>query len=150
MSSESTELSSLNVRELVRWLGPQGAKAGLLQSKLVTVELLTALATSMGLSLAKSATRQQLADEIVRVANKRIDKPVEELYQMSEDDLKTYFQRVEPTSEELLDLLRGLDLKPRKEGHRGLIEIAARELSETGRFLRISSSSGTPDGNGKR
>ena len=140
MSIESKESPSLDARELVRLLGPQGAKAGLLQSKLVTVEVLTGLARSMGLSPTKSAYRQQLVDEIVKLANKRIDKPIDELYLMGQDQLVAYFERVEPTSEELLDLLRCLELNPRKEGHRGLVELAAREVSETGRFLRISTS----------
>jgi hypothetical protein len=138
MSTELTESTPIDARQLVRWLGPQGAKAGLVQSKLVTVDVLTALAKSMGITPQRSASRQQLAEEIVKLASKRIDKPIDDLYGMSKEELITYFARIEPTSEELLDLLRCLDLKPRKEGHRGLVELAARELSETGRFMRIS------------
>ncbi|MBY0506478.1 MAG: hypothetical protein K2X03_21345 [Bryobacteraceae bacterium] len=140
MSSELITKNPIDPRVLVRWLGPQGAKAGLTQSKAVTVEILTELASSMGITLAKSASRQQLAEEIVKVAGRRIDKSIDELYAMSEKDLLEYFGRVEPTSEEILDVLRSLDLTPRKAGHQGLVEIAARELSETGRFKRISSS----------
>jgi hypothetical protein len=143
MHSERIEITPINVRELVRWLGPQGAKAGLVQSKLLTVDVLALLAKSMGLSPSKSASRQQLAEEIVKLANRRIEKSLDELFSLSKEELLEYFLRVEPTSEELLDLLRSLDLNPKKEAHRGLMELAARELSETGRFKRIASSGGT-------
>src|SRR5579863_3161322 len=113
MPVESKEPAAIDVRQLVRSLGLQGAKAGLLQSKVATTEVLTGLAKSMGLSPTKSASRQQIVDDIVRFANRRIDKPVDELYLMSRDELIGYFERVEPTSEELLDLLRCLDLNPR-------------------------------------
>ena len=141
MSLEPKDLPSIDVRQLVRWLGAPGAKAGLLQSKLFSVEELVGLARSLGIGLSKSASRPQLVDEIVKLASRRIDKPIEELYGMDRDELVKYFEGVEATSEELLDLIRSLDLKPRKEGHRSLLELAARELSETGRFLRISASS---------
>jgi hypothetical protein len=39
---------------------------------------------------------------------------------------------------ELLDLLKNLDMDPRREGRRNLVEFVARELSETGRFIRIA------------
>ncbi|MDP2899288.1 MAG: hypothetical protein Q8Q12_22355 [bacterium] len=138
MSIESKDTPTIDPRELVRWLGPQGAKAGLLQSKLVTVEVLMGLAKSMGIAPTKSASRQHLVDDIVKLASQRIDKTIDELYLMSKEELIAYFERLEPSSEELLDLLRSLELTPRKEGHRGLVDLAARELSETGRFLRIS------------
>ncbi len=138
--AENTETPPLEVRTLVRWLGSHGAKAGLLQSKTLTVDSLQHLAKTLGASPNKSSSRQQLVEEIIRIASRRIDKTIDELYGMEMGELIAYFERVEPTSEELLDVLRTLELTPRKEGHRGLIELAARELSETGRFLRISGS----------
>jgi hypothetical protein len=145
MSVENKETTQIDPRLLVQWLGTIGAKAALMQSKHCTIEVLLTLAKSLGLTPAKATARPRLVDEIVKAASKRIDIPIEELYQMSIEDLLTYFQRIEPTSEELLDLLRTLELNPKKEGHKSLMELAARELSETGRFLRIASSSGRGD-----
>jgi hypothetical protein len=116
-----------------------------LQSKVVTVELLVGLAKSLGATPAKCSSRQQLAEEIIKLPSRRIDKTLDELYRMGKDELIAYCEQVEPSSEELLDILRALELTPRKEGHRGLLELAARELSETGRFLRISGSGSTAE-----
>lgn len=128
----------VDVRLLVRWLGPQGAEAGLEKSKGFTIDALAAIAADLGIKFPKSTTRQQMIAEIVKVANRRIDKPVEDLVKMSHDELVAYLERVDPAREELLDLLKGIDATPSKEGRRGLIEFAARELSETGRFIRIA------------
>jgi len=40
------------------------------------------LAKELGIELGKKATRQELIDEVMRVASKRIDKSVDELYRM--------------------------------------------------------------------
>jgi len=144
MSIDKTQLT-IDAKLLVQWLGTAGAKAGLMQSKTCTIEALGALVKSLGLTPAKPTSRTQLIDDIVKAASKRIDKPLDELYQLSNEDLLAYFHKIEPTSEELLDLLRELDLTPKKEGHKGLMELAARELSETGRFRRIASSRGGGD-----
>lgn len=141
LESHQDEHPRIDVRLLVQWLGTTGAKAGLMQSEVCSSEILNMIAKSLGASSDKR-TRPQVIEEIVKAANRRIDKSLNELYQMSRSELLAYFQQKEPTSEELLDLLRGLDLNPKREGHKGLIELAAREISETGRFLRISSSTG--------
>jgi len=103
-------MSSLNqdvdVRLLTRWLGAQGAKAGLKKSKRITVEILGRLAKGFGIEPGKKATRQQLIDEIMRVANKRIDKSVDELYQMEQDEIIRYFDDIGVEPEELLDFLK--------------------------------------------
>lgn len=130
----------IDVRLLVRWLGPQAAAAGLEKSKRCTVEILAKMGDAIGLALPKSATRQYMIDAIVRAANKRIGKPLEELLRLSRDELVGYLESVDPEREELLDLLKRIDAHPTKEGRRGLIEFAARELSETGRFMRIAGS----------
>jgi len=136
-------MSSLNqdidVRLLTRWLGVQGTKAGLKESKRITVEILGRLATGVGIEPSKKATRQELIDKIVQVANKRIDKSVDELYQMEQDAIIRYFDDIGVEPEELLDLVKRLDLAPGREGRSNLIRFVARELSETGRFKRIAS-----------
>jgi len=129
----------LDVRLLARWLGVQGIKAGLKESRYITVETLGRLAKDLEIEPGKRATRQELIDEIARVANKRIDKSVDELYGMERDEIIRYFDEIGVESEELLDLLRQLDLDPGREGRKNLVRFVARELSETGRFMRIAS-----------
>jgi len=129
----------MDARVLARWLGVEGAKAGLEKSKTCTVDFLKELAAGLGLEVPNKPKRSELIDEIVRVAARRIDRPVDELYQMSHEELVEYFERLEVEPNELLDLLKGLDLDPGKDGRRNLVEYVARELAETGRFMRIAS-----------
>lgn len=127
-----------DVRLLVQWLGAEGAKAGLLQSKAWTVDALRAVAGAMGLHPPEKTTRGQLVEQIVRVAGKRIDKNLDELFAMSQGDLMSYFEQRQVEPQEILDLLKDLNLTPGRDGNRNLLEFAAREISETGRFMRIA------------
>lgn len=137
---------SIDARQLVRLLGVDGTRAGLLQSKRMTVEALRKMAEPLKLNFPERVTRQQLVDELVKVASRRIEKSINELFSMEQDALMEYFERVEVEPEELLDLLKELNLSPRREGRRSLLEFAARELSETGRFMRIAGKSESSKG----
>lgn len=132
-----------DARQLVRWLGIDGARAGLLQSKRMTIESLRKMAGALKLELPEKATRQQVIDELVKVASRRIDKSIDELFSMEQEALLEYFERIEVEPAELLDILKELNLTPRREGRRSVLEFAARELSETGRFMRIAGKSET-------
>ena len=130
--------TEFDIRGLVRCLGSQGAKVGLMESKLWTIEALRSAATGLGVKFPDKATRKEMIEEVVRVANKRIQKPLEELYALDFEQLRTYLDSTGAEPEELLELLKDLNLIPRREGRKNLIEFAARELSETGRFMRIA------------
>jgi len=128
----------IDPRQLVRWLGTEGARAGLTNSKRLTIDVLREIARSLDIKLSEKANRQQWVDEIVKIASRRIDKPIDQLFDMEEQEILNYFEHIEVESPEILDLLRELDLSPRREGRRSLLEFAAKELSETGRFMRIA------------
>ena len=128
----------VDVRLLTRWLGAAGAKAGLRESRQCTIEALAEMARGVGIDVERRATRKELIDELVRVASKRIDKSIEELFTMDRDELIRYFDDREVEIEELLDLLKELDLSPDRKGRRNVVNFVARELSETGRFRRIA------------
>ena len=134
----------LDARQLVRLLGAEGARAGLLQSKRMTIDSLRKIAESLDLKLPEKTNRKQLIDEIVSVAGRRIDKPIEALFSMDQQELIDYFERIEVEPAELLDILKELDVTPRRESRRSLLEFAARELSETGRFMRIAGAPESP------
>jgi len=129
----------IDVRLLARWLGAQSVKAGLKESKNITVETLGRLAKGLGIEFGKKATRQELIDKIVRVARKRIDTSVDELYRMEQDEIVGYFDDIGVESEELLDFLKQLDLDPGRTGRKNLARFVAHELAETGRFKHIAS-----------
>ena len=128
----------IDPRQLVRWLGPEGARAGLTTSRRLTIDVLRQIAATLDIKLPEKTNRQQWVDEIVKVASRRIDKPIEQLFEMDEQAILDYFERIEVESPEILDLLKELDLSPRREGRRSLLTFAAKELSETGRFMRIA------------
>lgn len=126
-------------RVLVRWLGPKGASAGLEYSREFTVQRLQEIAEKLNLEVKRSATKTELIEIIIAEASRRIDKPLAALFEMGKDDLVAYFEDRDVESPELLDLLKQLDLSTnRKDSRKSLIEFAARELSETGRFMRIA------------
>ena len=133
--------SDIDVRILVRWLGSEGVKAALTNSRRCSVRVLRAIAEGLGCVPAKDTSRQQLITEIIDIASKRIDKPLESLFQMSRDELVEYFTKIEVEPKELLELLKELDIQPQRDGLRSLIEFTSQQISETGRFMRIASPS---------
>ncbi len=138
----SSLIKQIDTRQLVRWLGVEGARAGLMQSKQLTIDVLRTMAESLEIKLPEKTNRQQWIDEIVKVASRRIDKSIQELFEMDERSLLDYFERLDVESAEILDVLKELDVHPRREGRRSLLEFAARQLSETGRFMRIAGTKG--------
>jgi len=130
--------SEIDVRLLIRWLGTDGVKAALTSSRRCSVKVLRTIAEGLGCTLTKEMSRQELITDIMDVASKRIDKPLEALYTMSCEELIDYFTAIEVESKELLELLKGLDIQPQRDGLRSLIEFAAQQISETGRFMRIA------------
>ncbi len=107
--------------------------------------MLRRLAQGFEIELGKKATRNELIDKIVRVANKRIDKSLDKLFDLEQEELVSYFEDIGVEPEELLDLLKQLNLDPGREGRRNLVRFVARELCETGRFKRIASKGVTTD-----
>jgi hypothetical protein len=135
-----TEDNDIDVKALTRWLGVEGARAGIEACRALTIDVLRSVAERAGYSMSnKSATRSQVIDELLRFANRRIDKPLASLVKMSEEEIVDYLEKVNPGREELLELLREIKVSPAREGQKSLIRFAARELSETGRFIAIAS-----------
>lgn len=130
----------VDVRLLVEWLGSEGTKAGLTTSRRCSVKVLRLIAEGMGCAIRKDMNRQQIIDEIVDVASRRVDKPLDSLFKMSQQELVDYFTGIEVEPKELLELLKRLDIEPHREGLRSLIEFTAQQISETGRYMRIASS----------
>ena len=131
----------IDVRLLVHWVGSEGAKAALTTSRRCSVKVLRTIAERLGCVLSKDMSRLQLITEILEVANKRIDKPLDALFQMNHNELVKYFTTIEVETKELLELLKELDVQPHRDGLRNLIEFAAQQISETGLYMRIAAPS---------
>ena len=123
---------------LIQWLGRQGARQGLIHSKTCTGQTLAGMARSLGLEPDKKAAREEVVDEIILAADRRIDKSLDSLLEMTEEQLVSYFEEVEADPEELLSLLKELNLNSPNSSSKSLVAIAARQISETGRFMRIA------------
>ena len=133
-----TTISQIDAKQLIQWLGVEGTKAGLLNSKLITINVLRRIAESLCLKIPEKITRHQLIEEIVKVASRKIDKSTNELLAMDEQTLLNYFEDIDVELSEVLDVLKEFDLNPPRESRRSILEFAAKELSETGRFMRIA------------
>lgn len=132
-------LSRDQIRQLIGMLGENGARSGL-ENSFYTAKDLRNIAISMSLNLPAKATKKIIISEIILKVSKRIDKPIEELLLMSSTDLLSYFEKVKPKKEELLQILSELDFHPGSEYQKSLYKYAARQISETGMFQRVASS----------
>lgn len=126
------------IRALIEWLGEGGAKAGLEKSQ-YTVKELRALADELKADVSAKANRRDIVAAIVFKVDLRIDKSVQEMLAMSSSDLLDYFESVRPNKAELLSILGDLDFHPGSEAQKSLYKYAARQISETGMFQRVSS-----------
>lgn len=128
------------LRQIIEWLGEDGAKSGLDRSQ-YSVKELRALATELGIEVPSKMNRKDVAAAIINKVDQRIDKSVSELLSMSSEELLDYFEAVRPHKAELLAILNDLDFHPGSEAQKGLYKYAARQIAETGMFERVASNS---------
>ena len=127
----------IDTRKLVEWLGPEGARSGLRDSKISLGELID-LARGRGLPLAPKPTRDEIANELAYEQVQKLDKSADDLTQMSQADLLNYLEKKKPTIREISDLLKQLGIRPGSEDKKHLIRFAAREIAEIGMFQRVA------------
>ena len=127
----------IDLNELVNWLGPDGAIAGLEKSDLTIAEL-EELAAARNVTIVSKTKRSELIRELVGSVGGRITKTPDELMQMDADALKEYFDKVKASRAELLQLLLALDIRPGSAARRNLSAFAAREISDIGMYKRVA------------
>lgn len=130
-------LSFDDIKTLIQWLGSDGTRAGLEFSHLSVAELRN-MAEVQGVRLPARAKRSDVVDQLMFLADQKIDKTLEEMLSMTSDGLLTYFDRTRPSRTELLRLLEKLDFHPGSEAQKSLYKYAARQISETGMFKRVA------------
>lgn len=126
-----------DIATLTEWLGPEGALAGLDRSDLTNSELMM-LARANNLLVDSKAPRKQIAVELVMGRLDRIDKGVDQLLEMSRDELQRYFSDRLVSSRELRQLLEGLGIAPKGRLRTRLAEFAASEISDLGMYQRVA------------
>ena len=131
-------ISKEDVMTLVAVVGRNGAIAALEFSKVVKVECLATLAKSFGTKITKKDTKNKLASMVVRHVDKRIARSIDELKKLSKDELIHYFVIMQCDEDELIELLRSIDLRSRARSRKELIEFAAIQISSLGIFERLA------------
>ena len=127
-----------DIRTLVEIVGRQGACAALSRSDKISAEELFKTAEGLGVSLPKRTQKAEVAHAVVKHVDRRIDKSLDELKEMSEPEILRYFSDVEPDSEEVVELLLSIDVKNRARSRKKLFEFAAIQISSLGVFERIA------------
>ncbi|MCY4212808.1 MAG: hypothetical protein OXF68_04190 [Gammaproteobacteria bacterium] len=137
---ERAAVTKDDIASLVSLVGRSGAMHALAGSDTVTASELRELGRLLGLAISKQPKRQ-LAELLVRAADKRITRPLEELEALSRDELAEYLNATGCDAEELKALLAEADI-PVQGGmsRRSLLEFAAIQVSSLGMYKRISSS----------
>lgn len=127
----------IELKQLISWLGVDGAKAGLDKSDLTIAEILD-LAHGKKPSLNSKIKRIEAIDAVVELTRQQIYKKPDELMEMDVDAIKSYFSEYRFSKQELLVLLETMDIRPSGEARKKLNDFAAREISEIGRFRRVA------------
>ncbi len=126
----------VNVDQLIKWLGTEGAIEGLAASDLTVQELLE-LAPE-GLGLPSKSKRSDVVKRIVHAFREALIKSPEELMQLSADDLKEYLIEIKASRSEIIGLLEKMDIRPGSIARNNLIDFAAREISDIGMYKRVA------------
>ena len=129
----------IDLNQLVNWLGPDGAIAGLEKSDL-TISELKELGVTRKIPDASKLRRSDLIRELVKDVGGRITLSPDELMQMDAASMQDYFQKVKASRSEIIELLLSLDIRPGNAARRNLFEFAAQEISDIGMYKRIAKS----------
>ena len=127
-----------HIKTLVEIVGRKEAQLALSRSGKIRAEELSKIAESLGIDLPRRTPKAEVAVAIVRHVDRRIDKSLDELKQLSAPEILQYFSDVDPDAEEVIDLLRSIDIENRARSRKGLLDFAANQISSLGIFERLA------------
>ncbi|EPB2248835.1 hypothetical protein QNN88_10485 [Citrobacter sp. ANG330] len=127
----------IDIQKLISWLGVDGAKAGLDKSEMTNNELLESFSELLPKNSSK-LKRAEIIEEIILATRKMSHKSIEELMEMSKDDLSSYFSEQKYSRKELLDLLYTLEIRPGSTAKKNLTEFTISEISDIGMYRRVA------------
>lgn len=130
-------MNKLDLKRLLGLLGPEGTRAGLLHSAISNRSLI-ALARRLGEEVASDEARERIVSRLVQKMEEARLLPLEKLMTMSFDDLEQHFAQVNPSSDELLKLMKQLDYRVSSADKKHLRRFAARQISETALFSSVA------------
>ncbi len=128
----------IDLMQLVDWLGPDGAIAGLEKSDLTISELKELDVVARNMPDASKLKRSDLIRRLVKDVGGRITISPDELMQMDAASLQDYFQKVKVSRNEIIELLLSLDIRPGSAARRNLFKFAAQEISDIGMYKRVA------------
>lgn len=127
----------IDIFQLVTWLGADGAKAGLEKSELTIAELIENFSDILPKTTSKMK-RAEIIDFVVDVARKKNQKSIDELFDMSTDELQEYFIGQRFSRKDLLDILYQLEINPGSAAKKNLTNFTIDEISAIGMYKRIA------------
>ncbi|WP_424947563.1 hypothetical protein [Candidatus Spongiihabitans sp.] len=130
-------MNTIDIDNLIHWLGPNGATSGLEHSNL-TVRDLVDLAMRYKIPVNSKNKRSEIIDALVQTKSHVVDKTNEELQAMKYPELKAYFTDKKVSKSELLGILSSFDIVPKYHAKHNLTDFAAREIADIGMFQRIA------------
>ncbi len=132
-------LSLDKIKTLVDIVGRDGAVQALFKSTKITNNDLLELAKSVDFKTEPKASKQNLSEKLVRFADRRIMKTIDDMKTMSKDEILVYLESTECDSEDIINLLSSIDLAAKaKLSKKATIEFAAIQISSLGIFERIA------------
>ena len=131
-------IASDDIKTLVDIVGRQGAQSALSRSDKIRADELLETAENLGLSLPKRTPKSEVATAIVKHVDRRIDRSLDDLKQLSGPEILQYFSDVDPDTEEVIELLLSIDIKNRIRSRKSLFEFAAKQISSLGVFERLA------------
>lgn len=130
---------NIDIASLIEWLGSDGARSGLRNSKRLTLSELIKIADSLQVKHKSKIRRNELIDLLILQFDRRIDKSFSELKSMNAADLSEYLDKTGCSKEEVIDLLDQHNIPYKKSDTRAsLIRHAADQISGWGIFERIA------------
>jgi hypothetical protein len=134
---------TLDLETLIDWLGPAGAKAGLLESPISLKELID-LAKKRKLPLSPKPTREEVSNELVFANVKKIELSAERFLSMDQAEIVKYLKQVKPSRSEVIGMLESLGVHVGSEASKSLYAFVAREVSDMGMYQRVARGKNTP------
>lgn len=128
---------SENLDSLIKWLGPEAARAALECSDLTVAEIVS-LDAEYASTASQKTKRADAIRAVISARRRHVFKSEDELMKMDAASLAAYFHEVKASRDELLEMLSRLDIRPGAVAKKNLMEFAAREISEIGMYRRVA------------
>lgn len=130
-------LEALDLETLICWVGAEGAVAGLDKGHHTNAELMV-LARENGVLVDSKTARRQIAIELVMTRLKRIDKSVDQLLEMTKEEVIRYLGDRMVSRAEMVRLMEDLEIAPKGRIRGKFIEFVANEISDLGMYQRVA------------